>query len=243
MHMIHALFNYEDFSYSAVRDRRSGEVKLVLACLERYGIRSWYVQKLGTKDSWKTISKGKIFGELEFPGISIAGFLIYIQWTDIVVLDVSLETIHRIYAPPTNNDFCPVTYLQMGTNVLSCISHDLHGSGRLYIHVLTEFLAGNWSLYKIVDYGNVCETPPENHRFLGWIRNRGESSRNSHEELFVRCTLSPDSSYYKLSHDTCKYFTYNLETKRISSLLGVDYSLKFVEPGRVWVHTPSLLSW
>lgn len=55
-----------------------------------------YVQKLGTENSWKKISGGHRFGKLDFPGMSISGFLIYRGRKGIVVLDVSVETVHRV---------------------------------------------------------------------------------------------------------------------------------------------------
>ncbi|KAK1351281.1 hypothetical protein POM88_054500 [Heracleum sosnowskyi] len=224
--VIDCITSHTDYSYSAVCDRQSKEVKLVLASVsaDRYQISSWHVQILGTENSWKKISAGHRFGQLYFPGISIAGFLIYVLLKDIVVLDVSVETVHRICCP---TKAWPVTYLQMGKNALSCISHD---SGRIFIHVLKEFVAGNWSLYKILDNLYIRGVSPKFHKFIGWIG----------DELLLRC--KPSFVNQSLS-DEKEHYTYNLKTKKIISLRGTGPSIYFAEAHEVWVHTPSLLSW
>lgn len=197
---------YTRYSLSAVCDRQSGEVKLVLAFAERsyYESAFWYVQKLGSENSWKKISAGHLVGGLDLPAISIAGFLIYVlARKDIVVLDVSDETVHKICSP---TKVCPVTYRQMGKDALSCISHD---SGRIFIHALKEFPEGNWSLYKMIDYGDIPGVSPKCHYCIGWI---GEELllRFSFTNILIGldCIGWPEEKF--------EHFTYNLKTKKIT---------------------------
>lgn len=163
--------------------------------------------------------------------MSIGYFLVYVVASvSIVVLDVSDETIKIIHCPVVDR---PPTYVQMG-NELSCISHH---SGRIFIHVLKDFLAGSWSLFHILDYGCIHDEPPENHRFLGWIGNS--------DELIMRlCKLCKFGSCYNgggpcnIGTHEWKHFSYNLKAKRITYL---DRSISATDS--VMVHTNTLLSW
>lgn len=229
------------YSYSIIRDRRSRELKVVCACLQSQCAFTWYVQRLGIENTWKNIGEWKSGrGILTCPGMSIGYFMVYVVASvRIVVLDVSDESIRPIHCPVPIVDYTRLPcFVQMG-NELSCISHD---SGKILIHVLKDFLAGNWSLYLTLDYGCIHGEPLENHRFLGWLGNC--------DELLVRlcklCKLHKFGScadidpliYTTVDTHEWKYFTYNIKAKRITYL---DRSVSKTD--EVLVHTNSLLSW
>lgn len=86
-------------NFSVIRDRRSGELKLVYAIQRYNGECSWYVQKLGIESSWKRISGSYMFAAVDFPGLSIGGFVVYQVYNSVVVFDVSDETIKMICCP------------------------------------------------------------------------------------------------------------------------------------------------
>ncbi|KAK1375899.1 hypothetical protein POM88_032092 [Heracleum sosnowskyi] len=74
-------------NFSVIRDRRSGELKLVFAIQQYNGECSWYVQKLGIGYSWKRISGSHTFADVDFPGMSIGGFVVYQVSNNVVVFD------------------------------------------------------------------------------------------------------------------------------------------------------------
>lgn len=238
-------------NFSVIRDRCSGELKLVYAIQRNNGECSWYVQKLGIENSWKRISASHTSETIvDFPGMSIGGFVVYQVCNSVLVFDVSDETIRMICSPDIEHS--QVTYIQMG-NDLSCFSRK---SERIFIHVLSDFHAGKWSLYHLLDYGFIPQQPLEFLHFLGWINNS--------EELLVRlctfescnvlgscykgsCYVTLVGSCFKSDHryrfavgDKWIYCTYNLKTKRITNL---NKYITITALDRVQVHTNSLISW
>ncbi|KAK1353064.1 hypothetical protein POM88_052902 [Heracleum sosnowskyi] len=68
-------YKYSSYNgYNVICDRCSGEFKLVFADQQWGGVCSWYVQKLGTENSWKKVSGRHKFSRMEFPGLSVGGF-------------------------------------------------------------------------------------------------------------------------------------------------------------------------
>jgi hypothetical protein len=221
---------------------RTAKFKLFLMDSVKFSGAFWYVfyvLRIGIDNSWKEITRKQcppswsIFWQQLYSG---GNDIYWITKKEVIVMDVDKEVILREYPLPHFPNYPAPKYLLMG-NRLSCIaskdfSNDLSDdlSSTTYQIYILDFDSGKWSVYLEMgpfDYVVACghELDIMDVVFRFWID----------DQIIFRVTL--DDTKYIFTNLKNKLFGYNVKTKQLTKIEGID-----VDNFEVWLHTNSLIS-